>query len=351
MTMALYPSEKNGNAKLLCSVCIANYNGETYLKQCLDSILAQDDFQGRIEIIVHDDASTDGSVAFIQSRYPQVRLLTSTENVGFCVSNNRMADVAQGTFILLLNNDAVLHKDAIKILYTASQKYGDGIFGLPQYNAETGELIDIGSLFDPFLNPIPNKDTSRKDVGMIIGACLWLSKKLWDKLGGFPEWFGSLAEDMYICCLVRLWGYPVKALPESGFDHWVGRSLGGGKITRNNKLSTTTTRRALSERNKTFVMLVCYPLPVLLLLFPLHLFLFCLEGFLLSLIKWDRQLWFKIYWNCLKELWLYKPLFMKKRRNVQKEKQYSLSFYFSPFQIMPYKLQMLLKYGLPHVQS
>lgn len=183
--MVLHPISKHIADTVLCSVCIANYNGETYLAQCIDSILAQEDFPGTVEIIVHDDASTDGSITFIEERYPEIRLLKSSDNVGFCVSNNRMVAVSQGTFTLLLNNDAALRKDALKTLYAASQQYGDGIYGLPQYDADTKELIDIGSIFDPFLNPIPNKNKKRQDVGMIIGACLWLPRRLWDELGGF----------------------------------------------------------------------------------------------------------------------------------------------------------------------
>ena len=73
---------------------------------------------------------------------------------------------------------------------------------------------------------------------MVIGACLWLPKNLWDNLGGFPEWFGSLAEDMYLCCLARLKGVPVKVISTSKFSHWVGRSIGGGKVLNNKRLST-----------------------------------------------------------------------------------------------------------------
>ena len=333
-----------------CSICIANYNGEEYLSACIDSILSQN-FGQSVEIIIHDDASTDNSIALIQSKYPQVKLITSQENLGYCRSNNRMVEIARGTFILLLNNDAALHGNALETLYSASQQYRDAILGLPQYDANTHELIDVGSIFDPFLNPIPNKNINQQDVGMIIGACLWLPRSLWYELGGFPEWFGSLAEDMYICCLARLWGYPVKALSESGFDHWVGRSLGGGKITKNNKLSTTSTRRALSERNKTFVMLICYPTPALILLFPIHICLLCLEGIILSLLKQDKRLWQDIYWNCLKEIYKNKKIIKKNRQLATSRRainKHPFSF-FKPFVLTPHKLRLLIKHGLPTI--
>lgn len=333
----------------LCTVCIANYNGEQFLAECIDSVLEQEGVPGSVEIIVHDDDSTDSSVSLIRSRYSQVKLLVSDDNVGFCVSNNRMVAVARGNFILLLNNDAILRKDALKTLYNASNEFGEGIFGLPQYDADTGELIDIGSTFDLFLNPIPNKDKKRQDVGMVIGACLWLPRTLWDKLGGFAEWFGSLAEDMYICCFARLLGYPVKALPESGFDHCVGRSLGGGKILKNRRLSTTFRRRIKSERNKTYVMLICYPLISLWLIFPLHILTLCIEGIALSLIKRDQKIWEKIYWNCIKEVWLKRTQLWQWRGHVQQFKCLSQRSFFYPFSLFPHKLRMMIKHGLPYV--
>jgi GT2 family glycosyltransferase len=333
----------------LCSVCIANYNGEEFLADCIDSVLQQEGFPGTIEIIVHDDSSADNSVELIQTRFSEVKLIKSEENVGFCISNNRMVAAARGSFILLLNNDAILHKNALKTLYEASLEYGDGIFGLPQYDAENKQLIDIGSTFDPFLNPIPNKDKNKKDVGMIIGACLWLPKTLWDELNGFPEWFGSLAEDMFICCSARLLGYPVKALPESGFDHWVGRSLGGGKITQHKLLSTTFRRREKSERNKTYVMIICYPSISLWIALPLHLSILCIEGLILSLIRREKKIWDEIYWYCFKEVWSRKNSLWQTRRKVQQSRCLTLSLFFSQFSVFPHKLRLLFKHGLPKV--
>ncbi len=349
--MSLVP-EKPPNQKIkneiFCSVCIANYNGEEYISRCIDSVLNQD-LDLPIEIIVHDDASTDNSVSFIKTKYPQVVLLESKENKGFCISNNRMVEVAKGKNILLLNNDAALHQDALQTLKEALEKHSEGIYGLPQYNMETGELIDIGSMFDPFLNPIPNKNREREDVGMIIGACLFLPKTLWNHLGGFPPWFESLAEDMYICCLARLWGFPVKAIASSGFDHWVGRSLGGGKVTNKRKLSTTISRRAKSERNKTFVMVICFPAPFVWLIFPVHLVALALEGGVLSFLKKDKTLWAVIYWNCLKGQWRFKQKLFQKRRSTQCKRSGTKRSFFKTFILFPQKLLLVLKHGFPEV--
>ena len=333
----------------LCSVCIANYNGLEYIAECLDSILSQN-FGYNIEILVHDDVSTDDSVSYIKEHYPQVKVLESIENVGFCISNNRMVAEAKGKYILLLNNDAALRKNALATLYKASLEYGEGIYGLPQFNAQTGELIDIGSIFDLFFNPIPNTNKKRNDVGMIIGACLWLPKTLWDKIGGFPEWFGSMAEDMYICCVARLWGVPVRALTESGFDHRVGESFGGGKVLQDGGLATTVKRRTLSERNKTFVMIITCPAPAAYLLVPFHLFMLTLEGLLLSLVKMNKSIFLDIYWNCLVQIRDYGEILRKTRKFVQTERRIGSVKFLQPFSLIPYKLKMFIIYGIPYIK-
>jgi GT2 family glycosyltransferase len=333
----------------VCSVCIANYNGEAVIGPCLESIYDQD-FHLPLEIIIHDDASTDASVDFIRTQYPDVVLIVSERNVGYCVSNNRMVSRARGRYILLLNNDAVLHRDAIRTLFNhAEQQPGPAILGLPQYDMQTGELIDRGSLFDPFLNPVPNRDAGRTDVGMVMGACIWLPKGLWDELGGFPEWFGSLAEDMYLCCLARLRGYTVMVLPESGFDHWVGRSFTGGKVVQNG-LRTSYQRRALSERNKSYAFFICWPSVLVYPCFALHLILLSLEGLLLSGIKGDRNILEKIYLPCLRSLWKERIHLLRERNRAQSSRAIRTARFFSVFTWMPYKIKMFIRFGVPTIR-
>jgi GT2 family glycosyltransferase len=332
----------------LVSVCIANYNGMAVIDDCLHSVLAQEG-DIALEIIVHDDASSDGSVAYIRDRYPAARLIESRNNVGFCVANNRMAAEARGEYLLLLNNDAALYRDALKtLLAEASRLVQPAILGLPQYDARSGELVDIGSFFDPFLNPIPNLEPTLNDVGMVIGACLWIPKDLWSELGGFPEWFGSLAEDMYLCCRARLTGYPVRALPTSGYRHWQGRSFGGNRVS-DSGLATTFRRRALSERNKSYVMVLTYPAPWLWPLLGMHLALLLVEACLLTVLKMDRRFWREIYAPCFRALWRKRPMLWKLRRDIQSSRCVSILGFGSAFRLMPYKLLMLARHGLPRV--
>ncbi|MBF0211592.1 MAG: glycosyltransferase family 2 protein [Desulfamplus sp.] len=332
----------------VCSICIANFNGRNTLAACLDSILQQT-FDLPIEIIVHDDASTDDSVPYLLENYPNIELLISKQNCGFCVSNNRMVDIARGEFILLLNNDAALYPDALKTLYDyASKQPVKGILGLPQYDIQTGELIDIGEFFDPFLNPLPNLEYASQSVGMIIGACLWLPRTLWVELGGFPDWFHTLAEDMFLCCYARLKGYPVEAVAISGFRHLVGKSLGGGKVV-NNRLSTSFKRRALSERNRLYVMAMCYPSPFVWIILPLHIVLLLIEGCMLALLKKDAKILDSIYLSACKAFWQNHKKLFKLRCEIQRKRKISYKDFFSTFSILPYKVKMLIKHGLPEI--
>lgn len=335
-----------------CSVCIANYNGESVLIDCIESVLAQQGGQS-VEIIIHDDASTDASLALIKTRYPsaqfpQIRLIESMANVGFCLSNNRMAAVAQGEYILLLNNDAALAPDAISVLLaTAQAQPRRGILTVPQLDWETGHLVDRGCLLDPFYNPVPNLNPERLDVAMVIGACLWLPRTLWHTLGGFPDWFESIGEDIYLCCKARLWGYPVQVATASHYRHRQGASFGGNRVD-NHRLVTTYRRRRLSERNKTYVMILCTPALRLALTLPIHLVLMAFEGALISLLKRDSRPWKEIYAPVFVALWQRRLQLGNARAAIQAQK--NTCEYSKAFTWLPHKLTLLWRHGVPKIR-
>ena len=335
---------------LVCSVCIANYNGFGIIRNCINSVLAQDcDFD--FEIIVHDDASTDNSVDIIRLEFPDIRLLSSDTNVGFCTSNNRMVETARGRYILLLNNDAMLFPDALQSLHREACSAETAVLGLPQYDARTGEFIDNGYYCDIFANPIPNRSRTRSnDVAFVSGACLWIPKVLWQETHGFPEWFGSVAEDMYLCTRLRLAGHPVIALGESGFHHHIGFSLGGGKVTGKKRLATTIRRRAFSERNKTFVMILTYPLCALLPILPAHLALLITEGIFISIAKQDRRIWKKIYSPVIPSILDARKHLCKLRNEIQQQRSVSFYDWSRSFRLTFHKLKLILKHGLPELR-
>ena len=91
------------------------------IRACIESVRGQD-CRFPVEIIIHDDASTDGSVAHIRNQHPVVTVIESADNVGFCTANNRMTTVASGDYLLLLNNDATLFPDALGTLMSEAKR-------------------------------------------------------------------------------------------------------------------------------------------------------------------------------------------------------------------------------------
>jgi len=199
-----------------------------------------------------------------------------------------------------------------------------------------------------FCNPQANLRQDMEGVAMVMGSCLWLRTALWREIGGFPEWFETLAEDMYVCLYARLLGEKVQVLQHSGYYHWVGHSLDGGKV-KENKLVTSYTRKTKSERNKTYVMCLMFPLPVLLLVLPIHLLLFTLEGLLLSLVKRDPQIFRRIYGAALIDLFQHRRLLLRERKRIQVRRKIESGRFLENFSFVPYKLKMLLKHGLPEI--
>lgn len=328
------------------SVCIANYNGEHMLQDCIDSVLTQDAGVD-VEIIVHDDASTDGSLAMLDAAYPMVQVIRSDRNVGFCVANNRMAAVAKGDYLLLLNNDAALATDGIRCLLHAALAIGEpAILTLPQVDWISGDLVDRGCLLDPFFNPVPNLDPARADVAYVIGACLWIPRTLWHQLEGLPEWMGSLAEDLYLCGLARLRGIPVKAIGTSYYRHRQGASFGGNRGDAAG-LKLSFPRRRLSETNKTRAMLILTPGPLVWPLFAAHLVLLWAEGMAISLIYRDSTILKHIYVAATRTVLAELATLRERRARVQASRTTKAQEWFSPFRLQSRKVSLLVRYGIP----
>lgn len=337
-----------GPDRPVVSVCIANYNGEHLLDDCIGSVLAQEG-AASIEIIVHDDASSDASVSLLRERYPQVQVLQSTDNVGFCVANNRMAELARGAYLLLLNNDAALHSDAVAALLSETGKRNDGsILTLPQYDWQDGTLVDRGCMLDPFFNPIPNQDPAVSEVAYAIAACLFLRRDMWHSLGGLPEWMESLTEDLFLCGVARLRDVAIRALSTSGYRHRQGASFGGNRASAEG-LNTSIRRRQLSECNKTRALIVLTPGLVVVPLLLAHLLALALEGLVLSALRLDIILWRKIYGPALAAPFHEAQILLLRRRKVQATRTISWRRWFSTIRWQLRKVMMLVRYGIPKV--
>ncbi len=87
------------------SVAILSWNGRRHLETCLDALAAQRDPGVPWEVLVLDNGSRDGTAAWLAARHPEVRLIRSPVNLGFCAGNNRLVEAATGDAVALLNND------------------------------------------------------------------------------------------------------------------------------------------------------------------------------------------------------------------------------------------------------
>ena len=327
------------------SVCVANYNGEEIISDCIESILRQKNAPS-FEILVHDDASTDNSLHVIE-KYESVRLIKSSDNVGFCISNNRMAAAARGEFILLLNNDAQLFEDALTTLFEESRKHSNkAVLGLPQYNFATRELVDYGLKLDYFSSSVPIKKPTEKDIAMVIGACIWVPANLWNKIGGFPEWFETNAEDVYLCCYARILGYRIYVPGRSGFLHMIGHTLGGGKSA-DNKLQISTRRRYFSERNRLFVQWLFYPAWLVPITTLLNLVVLVVEAIVLSIVNRKASLISDIYIKSQRDAFSMMKIVRSARHAAMQSREISFSAFFGAFTLIPQKLRLLFSAGLP----
>ena len=112
------------------SIIIPHWNGIETISECLES-LSHTNFDS-FEIIVSDNASTDGSQKWIKDNYPKVRLLENNQNYGYAGGCNKGAEIANGKFLLFLNNDTVLDPDWLGHLIKCIEKNDEIAAGQPK---------------------------------------------------------------------------------------------------------------------------------------------------------------------------------------------------------------------------
>ena len=98
------------------AISIVSYNSLDFLKECLDSIAANPP-DVKYEIIVVDNASSDGSAEFVERNFTQVRLILNDKNIGFAAANNKAIKSSDSRYILLINSDCKGNVKFMKILW------------------------------------------------------------------------------------------------------------------------------------------------------------------------------------------------------------------------------------------
>lgn len=222
------------------SIIIVSWNALHHLKTFLPSVAASayDNF----EIILADNASDDGSKAWVQEKYPQVKIVTYDHNYGYCGGNNRAVPYATGDVLLFLNNDVEVESNWLTPLAQRFSKDPEIAAAQPKMRAynypETFEYAGAaGGFIDKYGYPFCRGrifDTIEKDNGQYdddskifwaSGAALAIRKEVFQQLGGFDEDFEFHMEEIDLCW--RLWnrGYKIAYCPDSVVYH-----LGGGSL-------------------------------------------------------------------------------------------------------------------------
>jgi GT2 family glycosyltransferase len=233
------------------SICIVNYNAHDYLEACLKSIFAAR-CKYAFEIVIVDNASRDGSVEMVQTRFPQLRLIRNESNAGFSSANNAALRIAGGKYLLWLNNDTVVLPGALDTLVDFLAQHpevgivspkvlnSDGTLqlqcrrGLPTLWGAFCYVSGLSRLFakNPFFTGylLTHLDEDRPaSVDAVSGACLMARREILDQIGYPDEGYFMFAEDLDWCCLARRAGWQVFYLPEARIIHFGGR---GGTLSR-----------------------------------------------------------------------------------------------------------------------
>jgi len=197
------------------SVIIPNWNGDIWLDGCLDALESQDyrDF----EVIVVDDASTDGSVDHLKERSPPVRLLQLAEHLGFARAVNAGIEASSGEYVVLLNNDTLPSTSFIRDLVAAMDSMPSDVGSLASrmLSMDNAMLIDdAGDIFTWYGHALkrghgrPAVEFEENDeiLSSCAGAALYRREFL-DASGGFDERFVSYLEDIDLGLRGRLLGY------------------------------------------------------------------------------------------------------------------------------------------------
>jgi GT2 family glycosyltransferase len=226
------------------SIIIVSWNVRSLLQTCLKSVEAE---QGalRLEIIVVDSGSDDGSPEMVREQFPQVHLIVREDNVGFPLGNNIGLAEANGRYLLLLNPDTEVVGDALSRMVG----YLDGN---PDVGVVGGQLLNpdntvqssrrrfptVATAFfeSTWFQPFAPKGILRRyyaediddgetaDVDWVKGACLMTRKTILDEVGPLDADYFMYSEELDWCKRIKMAGWRVVYFPEAKIIHYEGKS-------------------------------------------------------------------------------------------------------------------------------
>lgn len=265
------------------SVIIVNYNVKYFLEVCLHSVYrALSGIEG--EVIVVDNHSSDGSVAFLKQQFPQVRLIENNENTGFSKANNQGVAVARGTYILFLNPDTVLPEDFFSQLLSYMDGHPDaGAIGprlidgkgqfapdakksFPSFSVALFKGTGINRLFprSSFFNryyAVHIGEHELASVEVLSGCCMIVRRSVIGLLGdAFDEQFFMYFEDGDLCYRIHQAGYKNIYYPHTTVIHYKGESTRKATISYvrifNEALSLFVRKHYSRKNARLFILLI-----------------------------------------------------------------------------------------------
>ena len=227
------------------AVVIVTYNSARDIDTALRS-LTEPRPTATHEIVVVDNASTDGTATRIRTTWPGIRLIESARNLGFAAANNRGIRESSSELVLLLNPDTRVPAGAIDHLVAHLDTHPDvAIVGPRIVDAEGRAELSFGGMMAPLtelkqkvlvvgndrgLPPIVSlvdRMTRRtRDVDWVSGACLLIRRADLDAVGLLDERFFLYTEDVDLCASVRMRGRKVRFAADVEIQHLRGRSAG-----------------------------------------------------------------------------------------------------------------------------
>ena len=258
------------------SVIILNFNTKDLLAGCLSSVLGSAGFEkGGLEIIVVDNASTDGSVEMLNNKFPHLKVIRNKINVGFSAGNNIGIAESEGKYILLLNSDTKVEPNTIRGMIDFMDE--DKLIGAATCKLELGDgSLDFAShrgfptpwnSFFYFILPLARifpksglfggyhqgwKDFSvPHEVDVISGAFFMVKRSVIRKVGLLDERFFMYGEDIDWCYRIKKEGYKIMYNPHFKTVHYKKQS---GRSCKNDRTLRKKTHSMFAETMGQFYM-------------------------------------------------------------------------------------------------
>jgi GT2 family glycosyltransferase len=222
------------------SVIIVNWNTKDLLCQCIDS-LTQTLKKIDTEIFVVDNGSTDGSVAAVREKFPEVRLIENPVNMGFAGANNQAISLSTGEYLLFLNPDTRVKDEAISTMFSFMRSHAKaGLVGAQLLNADGSkqnsianfpslatELLNKSLLRRLFPEKFPGKERDYPDpveVESVIGACMLVKRETVEQVGLLDEGYFLFLEETDWCFRAKKAGWKIYHIPQAEIFHFQGKS-------------------------------------------------------------------------------------------------------------------------------